>query len=140
MTAWTEDEKAQIRLYIGSPALFHQFEPRFENAIMSVQSIADGGVLPTSATQDRMRLDLAEVAEIDCQIRATRTYVEAISADAGKIKVDYVRANFLLKQEGRMVITRLCIPLGLNGPFKDYYTSLPLNNTFGGNSPFPLSG
>ena len=140
MTQWTEEEKADIRAYIGAPALFHQFEPRFENAMNSVQAIADGGVLPSNATQERMRRVLAELATVDCQLNNTQKYAHALSVDGNDIVVDYVRANFLLMITGRRLITQLCIPLGLNGPFRDYYSGLPLNNTFGGNSPFPISG
>lgn len=140
MSSWTETELADIRAFIGSPALFHQFEPRFENAIRSVQAIADGGVLPSNATQERMRNVLTQLAFIDCKLTNTQTYAQAMSVDANSIKVDFIRANFMLKIEGRRLITQLCIPLGLNGPFRDYYSGLPLNNTFGGNSPFPIEG
>lgn len=134
MTAWTPDEKANIRAYLGFPALFHQQEPRLENAINAVQSVADGGALPDSATQDRMRNVLAQLAYIDCRLSNSQGYLHALSVDNNDIKVDFIRANFVLKMEGRRLITQLAIPLGTK-PFRDYYSALPLNtDAF---SPFP---
>lgn len=136
MTAWTEDEKANLRAYLGFPSLFHQQEPRLENAINSVQAIADGGALSSNSTQERMRTVLTQLAFIDCRLNKTDTYLHALSVDNNNIKVDFIRANFVLKQEGRRLITQLAIPLGTR-PFRDYYSPLPLNDEFGGNSPFP---
>lgn len=138
MVAWSESEKADIRAYLGFPALFHQFEPRLENAIRSVQSVADGGVLNDGgATQERMRDVLSQLAEVDCRLRKTQIYGQALSVDGNDIKVDYIRAGIWLRMEGRRLITQLAIPLGTT-PIKDYYTGLPINNGgFGGNSPFP---
>ncbi len=133
---WTETQKADIRAYLGFPSLFHQQEPRLENAIVSVMAVSDGGVLPSSATQDRMILVLAQLNNIDCLLSNTQTYAEANSVDGDVIQVDYVRANFMLKMEGRRLISQLAIPLGTR-PFRDYYSGLPLNDGFGYSSPFP---
>lgn len=137
MTAWNETERANIRAYLGFPSLFHQQEPRLENAIRSVQSIADGGVLESSATQDRMRLVLAQLDYIDCRLTKTQTFAQAQSVDGDDIKVDFIRANFMLRMEGRRLINQLAIPLGTR-PFRDYYSGAQLNDSFGGNSPFPI--
>lgn len=136
MTAWSDLERANLRAYLGFPALFRQFEPRLENAIRSVQAIVDGGVLPDNATQERMRLVLVQLAAVDSKLTDTQTFAEAISVDNNDIKVDYIRANFLLKMEGRRLISQLCIPLGTK-PFRDYYAEIDLNTSFGGNSWFP---
>jgi hypothetical protein len=133
MTAWSESERADLRAYIGSSSLFRQFEPRWENAITSVQSVADGGSLPTSDTQTRMRTVLTQLKYIDSKLIDTQTWAQALEVDKGDIKVDYIRANFLLKMEGRRLITQLCTPLGLKGPFKDYYSGLSVEENYSGN-------
>ena len=136
MTAWTESEKSNIRAYLGFPALFHQQEPRLENAINSVQSVADGGVLPTSDTQERMRTVLSQLSNVDTKITALYCQFQVLEVSNPKTRLDAIRAAFYLKMEGRRLITQLAIPLGTK-PFRDYYSPLPLNNEFGGNSPFP---
>lgn len=136
MTAWSEDEMAAIRAYMGFPSLFHQQEPRLENAIKSVQSISDGGNLPSSATQDRMRLALAHLASIDAQILCL--YPKLLISEVGdeKVSINAYKAIFVLEGQGRRWITQLAIPLGTR-PFRDYFSPLPLNEEFGGGSLFP---
>lgn len=134
MTAWTDAERAQIREYIGYSAQFHQFDPTVENAITAVQAVADGGVLATSDTQTLIRSYMSQLASIDSQI--TNLLPLAFVNDAGdeKVNVKPMHAVRFLEQQGRKLITRLCIPLGLEGPRKDYYSSLPINT-----SPNPFS-
>lgn len=136
MSAWTEIEKVNIRAYLGFPALFHQQEPRLENAINSVQATSDGGVLSSNATQERMRTVLTQLANIDTLITNQQGLMFVNTAGTDEVKINSIRAIFGLKQEGRRLITQLAIPLGTR-PFRDYYSPLPLNDSFGGNSPFP---
>lgn len=134
MTAWTEQEKADIRAFMGFPSLFHQQEPRLENAINSVQSVADGGALVSTATQDRMRAALVRLNAIDASI--TCLYDRLLVTEVGEeqVKLNASRAIFVLEGQGRRWITQLAIPLGTQ-PFRDYYSPLPLNSD--AFSPFP---
>ncbi len=134
MSDWTEAERAKIRLYLGFPALWHQREPRLENALDTVRAIADGGQQPDAATVTLIRAAMIELASIDSHLSNLRCSVAILSAGTDKVTMDAGRGMAILKQEGRRLITQLAIPLGTQ-PIRDYYTGLPLrdvnDNPFG---------
>jgi hypothetical protein len=131
VAAFTPAEKVSFRLYLGYSSLFHQFEPRLENAIRAIQSQADGGALPDSSTADKARSILTELAAVDAQLVDTQTYSEAYAVD--EIKVDYIRKGYYLRAEGRRLIGHLAIILGCK-PFRDYYSGAQLRGP--GEGPF----
>jgi hypothetical protein len=131
MTAFTPNEKVSIRLFLGYPSLFHQFEPRLEHAIEAIQSVTDGGVLPDGYTADKVRSIIAELAVIDSKLVDTQTYAMAYEAD--EVQVDFIRAGFYLKMEGRRLIAHLAIILGTR-PVRDYYSGMSLREP--GTDPF----
>lgn len=123
MTAWTEDEKARIRAYLGYPSLFTQYEPRLENAIRAVQSTADGGALPSTATQDRMREGLTSIASIEQKITALYCSLQLLEAGTEAVRLDSARAMMMLRSEGqRLIKVYLGIPLDTQ-PRRDYFFS-----------------
>lgn len=137
MSAWTEDELAQMRAYMGFPSLFHQREPRLENAMRSVQSTADGGVLSSTATQDRMRATLAALASIEAAITATYCTLGVDSAGAENVRINSTRKLFVLKGEGRRLIGQLAIPLGTR-PVRGYFDQ-PEYGDVNSSNPFTIN-
>lgn len=127
MTAWTETEKANLRAYLGYPSLFHQYEPRLENAITAVQSTADGGALSSSATQDRMRSVLTQLATLESKITELQCSYSIMEAGTDNVRLDAGRALFLLRMEGRRLIGQLSIPLGTR-PIRDYFTGVDIRS------------
>lgn len=137
MSSWTSAEKATLRSYLGYPALFHTFEPRLENAISAVQSTADGGALPDSSTQDRMRLEMAAVAAVETKLDALQCSFSVLEAGTDKVRLDAIRASVYLKAEGRRHIARISDALGTQ-PITDYFTGAPIgpmDNVFQGRRP-----
>lgn len=130
MTAWTPQEKANLRAYAGVSLIFKDFNPLFENAMIAVQAIADGGNLPDTSTQDRMRTVMAQVANIEQNMTNTANFGMALSVDSNDIKVDFARNQFINRKEGRRLIQELCVALSLTGPFVDYWTGRVLRTDF----------
>lgn len=127
MTAWTEAEKANLRAYLGFPSLFANYEPRLENAITAVQSTADGGALSSSATQDRMRSVLTQLATLESKMTELQCSYSIMEAGTDNVKLDAGRALFLLRMEGRRLIGQLSISLGTR-PIRDYFTGVPIRS------------
>lgn len=121
-TPWTEAEKASIRAYLGFPNLFHQQEPRLENAINSVQTVSDGGALDNDATQARMRVALAQLDAVDAKLSALQCSYQVLEAGTDKVRLDSIRAAWQLRQDGKRIISQLAIPLGTR-PVRDYFSS-----------------
>jgi hypothetical protein len=133
MTAFTTAQRAQIRLYVGAAAIFHQYVPIFENAITAIQAQADGGALPTDDDQQVVLSCMAQIAAIDGYIQTALMYTQVDSVDGGDATVDYMRQVFLYKQQGRRLIAQICSRLSMSGPVVDYYTGRPTSNEFGYN-------
>lgn len=138
-TPWSEAERALIRRYLGFPALFHQFEPRLENALTAVQANDQpGGVLPTDDTQTDMRNAMTQLAFIDTQRQTLLPLLFVKSAGSNNAQIIPGVALWDLEDQGRKYINLLSIPLGTI-PIRDYYTGEKLVDTdsYGGNSIFP---
>lgn len=139
MTAWSEPEKARLRKYLGYPALFKQLEPKLENAIKSVQAVADGGVLPDDSTQVEMRLALTNLAALEVQMNSLYPFAHVNQADEDKVGLDIPRAMAMYRSEGRRLISQLSIPLGTT-PVRDYFSPITADpsdwGTGHGSTPF----
>lgn len=134
---WTQVELARIRTLIGFPSLFLSQIPRLDMALKAVQSEIDGGSEPTDAVQQRMRLVVEQLDVIDCQIAQMNqlSFVQATGTD--QVKINPIKAIFLLRSNGRNLIGQLCVPLGLNSCIRDYYS--PMNENANEYSPFMIN-
>lgn len=106
--AFTVAERVQIRMYIGFSNIFLQQDPRLENAITAVQSIADGGVQPTTDAEAMVRAILVKLTSNDASIDALADFSGATAADKGDAEIDAAREQARLQSVGRMYIARLC--------------------------------
>jgi len=129
--AWTESDRATVRHYLGFPALFHQAEPRLENALTSIQSEADGGTRPDNSTELQIRGWLAQLARIEARLEEVWDEAEALKVD--ELGIDPMRALALLRSEGRRIVGGIARALGTR-PRYDVF-SAPQINPHG--SPFP---
>ena len=118
--AWSEADRATLRHYLGFPALFHQAEPRLENAIRSVQGEADGGTRPDNSTEMQIRGWLAQLARVEAQLEEVWDEAEALKVD--ELGIDPARALALLRMEGRRVVGNLARALG-TVPRHDVFSS-----------------
>jgi hypothetical protein len=118
--AFTDPEKAQIRKWLGFPAIFHFRDPRLESAIDAVSAIEDGG-----ATEDEVQALLVKLAAIETKIEAALDCLGTVQVD--KIMTDNARAIAVLESRGRKLCGRLSVVLGLNGfVMRDAFSSAEL--------------
>lgn len=127
--AFTEDDRVDIRLYMGASALFVQNWPALENAITSMQSVADGGQRPNSSSENLIRSLIVELKDIDQKRKDLRGLHMVSRADEANI--DGPRGMLALAMEGRPLVHRLARTLGMRAPLVDVFSSAP---------PFPSDG
>jgi hypothetical protein len=123
--AFVEADRVQIRLYVGASAIFASLWPALENAISASQSVADGGSRPDSSTETLVKSILTTLQQIDAARVNLLTKFHAVKVD--ELTVDAVRGTAALRQEGRILVGRLCSTLGMRGPVHDVYSSSPPN-------------
>jgi hypothetical protein len=103
---------------MGASALYTYQYPRLENAINSVQSIADGGSRPDNSTETAIRGYLADLTTIRARIKAMWSQVQV--GDAKGISLDAVRGIAFLRGEGRRLIHQIAAALSIH-PLRDVF-------------------
>ena len=119
--AFSELERVNIRKYLGIPRLFINANPLLENAMTALQSQADGGSLPTSDTENTIRLYLTKLATIETQIDSMIVQV-AVSEVSNEAKLDAGRGMAILKKHGTDTIQAISNLIGMQ-PFKPFFYS-----------------
>lgn len=104
--AFSEADRVQIRIYLGFGSLYWQADPRLENAITALQSVADGGTRPTSDAELAAKGIVTELGDIDSRIRALRDQ-QAATEVVGELRLDAAREQQRLCTEGRRYVHRL---------------------------------
>lgn len=104
--AFSERDRVDIRLYLGFGSLYLQLDPRLENAITAVQSVADGGTRPSSDTENQVKDIILELKDIDERIIALRDQ-QAATELVGEVRLDAARETSRLRAEGRIYVHRL---------------------------------
>lgn len=102
--AFTETEKAQIRLYTGYQARFGQFDGDVERAINAI------GSGDHAATETLVRTQLTELERIDAAIVAAEGRFKA--AEVGSIKLNPGELG-QLRSRGEQTVTRLALLIGV---------------------------
>ena len=120
--AFTEADRVQIRQYVGWSAIFLQYQPLLESAITTVQAKADGGSRDDNSTELLIKGLIVQLQAIDAKILNT----DCLGTNqVGNIQQDNIRALMIDRQNGRMLVGRLCTVLSLEGPLSDCFSSLP---------------
>jgi hypothetical protein len=144
---YSEQDRVQIRRFLGFGAIFKQADPRVENAITSTQSEADGGSQPDSSSENEIKgliygttgttgtavtpggtaqnvafsqPALPGLLTIEQQLAGMWGFTFA----AGKqddATVDTYRAMIQLRSEGRRMVRALARHLGMKGPRIDMF-------------------
>lgn len=117
---FTEAERVQLRYYLGFSRLWLHIDSRLESQMTTVQAIADGGSFPDSSTEDFIRARLADLAELETDLKALWTQAQALDADG--LKIDVARAVRTLYGEGRRLV----------GAIADALDITPRRSVFGG--------
>jgi hypothetical protein len=121
--AFTEGERVQIRRYLGYSRLYLQSDSRLESVMTSIQSQADGGSSPDSATEDLIRSLLDDLTELQKNMKALWTQAQALDADG--LKIDVARAVAVLRSEGRRLVGEIADQLEVH-PRRDVFAPKPL--------------
>ena len=122
--AWVENDRSLIREMLGFSAIFLQADPRVEFAITSIQAIADGGTRPDNSSELRMRGYMADYQLILTSLK--KLWPVAIATQADDVKIDAARAMAVLRSEGRRIVMRACVMLGVHPRF-DVFSSQEYN-------------
>jgi len=152
--AFSETDRTWIRRYLGYSGIWLQAEPRLENAITAVQSLADNGTRPDASTENNVKgivygfaaqpgvqgvtpgpasttgavfatPALPGLIQIEQSIALQSTFLGASSADGKEVEIDPARETARLRQEGRRLVNQLCHVLGMRGPRVDIFSSAP---------------
>lgn len=118
--AFAESDRVQIRRWLGRAALFLQADPELENAIESVQSIADGGSRPDNSTELAIKGWLTELTTIESKIKAL--YDELDAHKVNELVIDPARAVMVFRSIGRTYIGHLSDALGVK-PIRDVFSA-----------------
>jgi len=122
--AFSEGDRVQIRTYLGFGSLYLQADPRLENAITAIQSVADGGTRPTNDAELAAKAILVDLHDIDVRIKALRDQ-QAATEVVGELRLDAAREQARLRSEGRIYIHRLARMLD-TFPRADAYAPAPI--------------
>lgn len=120
--AFTFQERALIRRYLGFSLLFTNANTMLENAMNTLDGLQDGG-----ATQGLMSAALVEIQGIEAQISQYQQVLLG-SEVTGEIKVDAARAIAVLRQEGTSAINKIAFPLSMS-PARAYFYPSPIDDS-----------
>lgn len=101
--ALTATQKADVRLFLGWSARFHQTDSQLEMAIVAIQDDA--------AAEAQISALLLEVANIDTKIKAAYPRLQA--SKVGSIELNSGEVG-TLRSEGRRFVGRMATILGVD--------------------------
>lgn len=104
-TPFTSGQKANIRLYLGWSARFHQFDSRLEQAMSAIDNEMD------DSTHDIIVAKLASLASIDTRLTDALGRIKALKV--GSIDLPGAMELGLLRSEGRRFVGQLAATLGV---------------------------
>lgn len=118
--AFTESDRVAIRRYLGFAGIFLEADPSLENAITTIQSVADGGTRPDNTSELAVKSYLTDLAAIEVKLKALWDCLGL--GQVNKIVVDPLRAMLGLKTEGRRLVGYLADTLSTR-PVRDVFSS-----------------
>lgn len=116
---FSEVEKVKIRGYLGASS-FYLDDSSLEDAIVAVQSIADGGIKADSSTENYIKAALTVLETIDAAISNLIIQAQVSKAGSDSIEINPARGLFVLRSMGRAEIGKIASTLG-HKPLDDYY-------------------
>ena len=123
---WLEGDRVILRDILGFGSLFLQADPRTENAMTAVQSIADGGTRPDNSSELAIRSYMLDYANVNTNLQSL--WNKALATAVDTIKIACLRAMSLLRSEGRRTVGRVAHTLGVTPRF-DVFSSPTYNPT-----------
>jgi hypothetical protein len=126
--SFSESDRVQVRHFLGFGAMFLQADPRLENAITAVQSVADGGTRPDNSTELLIKGLVTDCQTIEGALKAlwNRVYVTSVTGTDGA-QLDTFKGMVQLRSEGRRLVNGICRAMGLKGPRSDAFAAATPN-------------
>ena len=121
MAKYTNQQLNQIYSYLGFN-FYVDFDSEVAQVVAATQAVADGGTQPDTTLQLQV-LSIVSTLQttIDANLQVLSPMAFVVQSAAGS-KINPVRADFLLRRQGRALIKQLCIIFGLKGVRSDYYS------------------
>ena len=107
--ALTATQKANVRLYLGWSARFHQFDSRLEQAMSALDTEPEHEAQFTALLTAEPPGFLAALGDIDTKLRGSDSRLKA--SKVGTITLNAKEQN-QLRRQGRQYITRMASILG----------------------------
>lgn len=124
MTAFTDDQRAQVRKYLGYSRLFINSNPILESAMTAVEQLNDGGSTFTAIVNV-----LVQLAAVEAQISSNMlTMIAGGSAIDGELTYDPIRGDYSLRRVGQALINQIAIPLATS-PVVSYFFPMRVDPT-----------
>jgi hypothetical protein len=114
-----EVDRVNLRHFLGFGSIFLQADPRLENAITAVQSVADGGTRPDSSTEAAIKTMVTSAQAVEAKLANLWDQMQVVSDN--QTEIDPMRAAMMLRSEGRRVVHGIARMLGLKGPRADVF-------------------
>jgi hypothetical protein len=121
---FSQQDRVNIRHFMGFGAIFKQADLRLENGITAIQSVADGGSQPDSTSENAARAIVCDLLAVECSLKALWSQFAVGRAD--KVRIDAARAMIALRMEGRRLVTGLSSVLATS-PRRDAFASTAPN-------------
>ena len=121
-TPFTSAQKANIRLYLGWSARFHQMDSGLEQAMSAIEGEAD------DSTHDQIVALLADIADIET--RLTDAYGRLKAAKVGSIDLPGQTEVSVLRSEGRRFVAQLARILSVEVRGDPFSPSLRRDNEY----------
>lgn len=122
--AWSQQERALWRHFLGYSAIFKQADPRLENAVLAVSSLADGGTQPDSTSENYGRTLLIQAQQIEASL--ANLWVQMQVSSVSNTRIDAVRGMMGLRMEGRRLVNALSA-LVSTSPRRDIFSTAYVN-------------
>lgn len=121
-STFTEANRVQIRRWLGFSAIFIEADPRLENAIKSVQAVADGGTRSDDSTVLAIKDYLTKLASIETEWVKLTTQGGMQGGTIDELKIDPLRGLAGLQKIGRMYVGFIADALSTR-PRRDVFTA-----------------
>jgi hypothetical protein len=112
--AFTQEERAEIRMYAGWSGRFLQFDDAMEQAMLAIEAV------PAGAAQ--IRGFLVQLRRIDAALVASESRLKA--SEVGSIVLN-ANEQDQLRARGCEFVGRMCRALGIEARDSPFSTSLP---------------
>jgi hypothetical protein len=120
----SQQDRVNVRHFLGYAAIFKQEDPRLEGAMTAIQSVSDGGSQPDSSSENALRSMVADALTVECSLKSLWTQMQV--GKAGTTIIDALRGMGGLRMEGRRIVNGISAILS-TWPRRDIFSGATVN-------------